>query len=155
MGSDMWSCSWSWVMSLCVYSLNLWQVLTIRGSPQWLQKGNSKTIFENNKKDYLENNRIISLNKSPEKAMDKIHLKAGTWRTRLWLRTQIRELSRAYNVWPICFPFVMRFLALLWKEEKWMLLHVGFIRVFDMILHTKLTANSISYGLSKWTWRWK
>lgn len=28
--------------------------------------------------------------------------------------------------------------------------HVGFIRIFDMILHTKLTANMVSYGLSKW-----
>lgn len=128
MGSDLWSCWWSLVMSLCIYSLNLWQVPIIRGFPQWLQKGNSKTIFENKKKDYLESNRILSLNESPKKAVDKIHLNAGTWRTRLWLRTEIRELPRAYIVWSISFPFVMRLLALLWKEEKWMVC-VGFTRV--------------------------
>ncbi|RMC06757.1 hypothetical protein DUI87_16203 [Hirundo rustica rustica] len=44
--------------------------------PPWLHKGNSKTIFENNKKDYLESNKIISRNKSAEKATDKTHLES-------------------------------------------------------------------------------
>lgn len=113
----VWSYWWSWVMSLCVYSLHLWQVMTIRASPQWLQKGNTKTFLENNKKDCLESGRIISLNIAPEKVVDKIHLKTGTWKTRLWLATE----TRAYNVWPIVFPFVTRFLAFLWKQEKWLL----------------------------------
>lgn len=30
-----------------------------------------------------------------------------------------------------------------------------FYQGFDMILQTNLTANLVSSGLSKWTWRWK
>lgn len=56
--------------------------------------------------------------------MDKIHLEAmsrHTWRTRLWSGTEIRELPRTNNIWPICLSFMMRFLAALWRGEKWML----------------------------------
>ena len=96
--------------------------MAIRGASQWLKKSNTVSIFEKSKKDYLESYKLINLN--PGKVMDKIHLEAvsrHTWRTRLWLGTEIRELPRTNNVWPICLSFMMRFLADLWRGEKWML----------------------------------